>query len=114
MNPALRYYHRRAAAFREQGLTTRGRPYRRHPNFRNDTRSIVDRARYQRRYWRERARRRSARNIAMGLTTRGTIRRASRLGRTANPIERAWLSLRNAMDVPDTSFLSPLERGQAA
>ena len=65
---SLRHHHRRAISFRAQGLTTKGRPFKRHPNFS----SAAKRKEFERRRNLSKWNGLVVQRQLAGLTTRGT------------------------------------------
>ena len=88
----LRYYYRRKERFGLAGLTTRGKPYRRHPPL-----APEERPEHYRRQGLAKYHRRAARRLALELTTRGTPRKIG----LRSPLETLYRDLRARMVIPE-------------
>ena len=103
---SLRAYHRKADRNLDAGLTANGGERQRASYL---TRTPTEQRQAERLRQMEKARRRAAAFVAMGLTTRGTPRK-NKPKRGLPPREAAWRELRDSMNIVTPHYFSPLER----
>lgn len=103
-NPGLARYYRIRLKNYMAGLTVLGTKYQRHPNFLHQSLSPISRKgilevrkNHIRKQVRENARKRMARFVALGLTSRGT---KPKINRGGTEIEKQWRQLRSEIQMP--------------